>query len=157
MTASEKIVYLRGLAAGLGFDANAGEGKLLLAMLDLMEVMAKDIEDLEANVSDMAGSIDEIGQDMVYLEGLCAECSGEEDAAAGFECSGDCAACGGCPSEAEGKTAAEPAKAEEYEPEYEVECPSCGEIVTVYEEDLAFGSIICPICNEELEFDLDEE
>ena len=40
------------------------------------------------------------------------------------------------------------------EQEYEVTCPKCGETITVYEEDLDFGSIRCPKCDAELEFDM---
>ena len=36
----------------------------------------------------------------------------------------------------------------------ELTCPKCGETITVYEEDLDFGSIRCPKCDAELEFDM---
>ena len=36
-------------------------------------------------------------------------------------------------------------------------CPQCGKTLTVYEDDLDFGSIRCPECDAELEFDLDHE
>ena len=36
-------------------------------------------------------------------------------------------------------------------------CPQCGKTLTVYEDDLDFGSIRCPECDAELEFDLDHD
>lgn len=143
MTASEKVAYLRGLAEGLDVSDDTPEGRLLLSMLDVLESFAGDIEDLEANVADMAESIDELGEDIAYVEDLALgedlECGDDEDD--GFSCSGDCSGCSGCGDEQE----------------YEVTCPECGEVITVYESDLEFGSILCPKCSSDLEFDFDED
>lgn len=137
MTASEKVAYLKGLAEGLGVDDASKEGKLMLAVIDVLESMAVDAEVLEAKCADLADSIDDIGEDMAYLEDLCLadlddEYDGEDD-----ECSGCC----GCDDEQE----------------YEVTCPQCGEVITLFEDDLDFGSIRCPSCDAELEFDFDED
>ena len=129
MTASEKVAYLKGLAEGLGVDGETKEGKLLLAVIDVLDSLAADVEDLEATAAGLADSIDDIGEDMEYLEDLClADYDEDEDYDDGCD-----------------------------EPEYEVTCPKCGEVISVYEEDLDFGSSSCPECGEELEFDLDEE
>lgn len=143
MTASEKVAYLRGLAEGLGVGDDTSEGKLLLAMLDALDSFACDIEDLEANVADMAESIDGLSDDIAYVEDLAL---GEESGDDGEDedepsCGGDCSACPGCGDEQE----------------YEVTCPKCGEEITVYESDLEFGSILCPVCGSDLEFDIDED
>ena len=141
MTASEKVAYLRGLAEGLGISADTSEGKLMLAMLDVLDSLACDIEDLEANAADMADSIDDLGKDIAYVEDLALGEETEEDDEDSFSCSGDCSACSGCGDEQE----------------YEVTCPKCGEEITVYEADLEFGSILCPKCGSDLEFDIDED
>ncbi len=146
MTASEKVAYLKGLAEGLGIGEDSKEGKLMLAMIDVLDSLASDVEDLEANSADMADELDDICEEMAYLEDLvtdelcdgdCADCDYDCECA---DCDEDdcCGCCGD-------------------EPEYEVTCPKCGEVVTVYEEDLAFGSILCPICGADLEFDFDED
>lgn len=137
MTASEKAAYLRGLAEGLGIDDGTDEGRLMLAMIDVLESFAHDIEDLEANAASLADAIDDIGDDMAYLEDLCYGDEAQEPDG----CDGNCSGCAGCGGEGE----------------YEVVCPSCGKTVTVYEDDLEFGSIPCPYCDTELEFDLDED
>ena len=64
MTASEKVAYLKGLAEGLGIDGETSEGKLMLAMIDVLDSLADDVEDLEATAADLADSIDDIGEDM---------------------------------------------------------------------------------------------
>lgn len=129
MTASEKVAYLKGLAEGLGVKDDTNEGKLMLAVIDVLESMAVDTEDLEAKCADLADCIDEIGEDMAYLEDLCLA-----------ELDDECSGCCGCD-----------------EQEYEVTCPQCGEVITLFEDDLDFGSIRCPSCDAELEFDFDED
>lgn len=138
MTASEKVAYLKGLAEGLGISDGTAEGKLMLAMIDVLESLADDVEDLEANAADLSDSIDDLGEDMAYLEDLCLEDMDDEDE---DECDGECESCCGCGDELE----------------YEVTCPQCGEVITVYDDDLDFGSIRCPECDAELEFDLDDD
>ena len=78
---------------------------------------------------------------MAYLEDLCLADLDEDyefDEDELDECDGDCDYCSGCD-----------------EQEYEVTCPQCGEVVTLFEDDLDFGSIRCPSCDAELEFDFD--
>ena len=139
MTASEKVAYLKGLAEGLGIDGETSEGKLMLAMIDVLDSLADDVEDLEATAADLADSIDDIGEDMAYLEDLClADLDEDEDEYEDDECGG-CCGCGGD------------------EQEYEVTCPQCGEVITLLEDDLDFGAIRCPSCDAELEFDFDDD
>lgn len=138
MTASEKVAYLKGLAEGLGVNENSGEGKLLLAMIEVIDSLAADIEDLETNLADMAESIDELGDDIAYVEDLAlGEDMDEEDGG----CDGNCGCCSGCGDDAE----------------FEVTCPSCGEVMGIYQEDIDFGSVLCTSCGEELEFEFDED
>ena len=140
MTASEKVAYLKGLAEGIGIDKESDEGKFLMAMVDVLDSLAADIEDLEANMTDMADTMDELGEDIAYVEDLALgeDGNGEPDGTEG--CDGNCSACGGC-SDAD----------------YEVTCPSCSIVIPLYQEDIDFGSVICPSCGEELEFDNEED
>lgn len=148
MTVSEKVAYLKGLADGLGIKDSTNEGKLMLAVIDVLEAMADDIEAVDAHAKDLSDCISDINEDMEYLEDLCIgdmedeaddddedydEADDDDDDA--DVCTGCCGSCGD-------------------EQEYEVTCPKCGETITVYEEDLDFGSIRCPKCDAELEFDM---
>ncbi len=145
MTAGEKVAYLKGLAEGLGIKDSTNEGKLMLAVIDVLDSMADDIEAVEAHAAGLSDCINDISEDMEYLEDLCLadydedeENCDADDGEYEESCSGCCGSCGD-------------------DQEYEVTCPKCGETITVYEEDLDFGSIRCPKCDSELEFDLDEE
>lgn len=135
MTASEKVAYLKGLAEGLGIKDDGKEGKLMLAILDVLESMADDADALEEKCADLADCIDDIGEDMAYLEDLCLA-DLDDDEFDDDDCDGDCDECCGCD-----------------EQEYEVTCPQCGEVITLFEDDLDFGSVRCPACDAELEFD----
>ncbi len=143
MTANEKVSYLKGLADGLGISDSTNEGKLMLAIIDVLEGMADDLDAVDAHAKSLSDSIDDISEDMEYLEDLCmGETPGEtyEDIYGDYDDEDDaCSGCCGCSTD---------------EQEYEVTCPKCGETITVYEEDLNFGSIRCPKCDSELEFDL---
>ena len=41
----EKVAYLKGLAEGLGVNAETEQGKLMLAMIDTLEAFAKQHEE----------------------------------------------------------------------------------------------------------------
>ena len=71
MTVSEKVAYLKGLADGLGVKDSTNEGKLMLAVIDVLEAMAYDIEAVDAHAKDLSDSISDINEDMEYLEDLC--------------------------------------------------------------------------------------
>ena len=158
MTVSEKVAYLKGLAEGLGIKDSTSEGKLMLAVIDVLDTMADELEAVDAHAKDLSDSINDINEDMEYLEDLCI---GDTDGDDGFRCScdddeyeadeaddadDDVPSCSGCCSSCGGD-----------EQEYEVTCPKCGETITVFEEDLDFGSIRCPKCDAELEFDMSAE
>ena len=165
MTIVEKAAYLKGLTEGLGVEPDSREGKLWGALNDLLSDIAHEIEDLQAASMDYAEVIDDICEDLSYLEELTEPLEGsgdydeledledfedfEEDedkvydlADYGIDVSGDDGDDGG-----------------EQAPEavvYVVTCPSCGEEISIDEETLELGSITCPGCGEVLEFDLGE-
>ena len=164
MTVVEKAAYLKGLVEGLGVDPESKDGKLWNALTDVLSEMAHEIEDLQASDLDFAEAIDEISEELSYLEELTCDLDMPEDPEfSDFGgcggCSGSCASCGGC-------CGCDEEDEEEYEDDeefeydgiiYDVTCPSCGEEISFDEEVLNAGSITCPKCGEELEFDLDDE
>ncbi len=153
MTVVEKAAYLKGLVEGLGIEPDSREGKLWGALGELLSDMAHEIEDLQATDMDHAEALDEMAEELSYLEDLVCGLDEPED----FDdedCDGECASCGLCDEE--------PEEDEEDEPEfdgviYDVTCPVCGEEISFDEETLDKGSIQCPSCGETLEFDLSEE
>ena len=160
MTVVEKAAYLKGLAEGLGVEPDTKEGKLWGALNDLLADMAHEIEDLQESNMDFAEALDDISEDLTYLEELTCDLDKAEDMMDDDEddedyCGGDCSSCSGCGMEDE-----DGEEDEELEYDgvmYDVTCPGCGEEITFDEETLEKGSIECPNCGETLEFDLSDE
>ena len=143
MNTSEKVAYVKGLAEGLGYDNTSKEGKILAAILDILEDVAHDIEDLEENAWDLGEAIDQVSDDLSDLEDIVydEDYDDDEDEDDEDECEGCCGCC-------------EDEDDEDYEPVfYEVTCPACNNTITIDEDVLDLGSIQCPNCGETLEFD----
>lgn len=171
MTIVERAAYLKGLTEGLSVEPDSRDGKLWAALTDLLSDMAHEIEDLQSGSLDFADALDEIGDELSYLEDLTCDLDRPEDA--DDFCSGECDSCEyDCFSdeeEEEEEEEEEPADEDEADDEdedeeipfdgvlYDVKCPVCGEEITFGEETLEEGSIVCPKCGETLEFDLSGE
>ena len=69
MTITEKVAYLQGLAEGLKINDDKPEGKLLLAMIDVLDDMALTVDDLDNEIAEIVEIVDEIDQDLGVLEG----------------------------------------------------------------------------------------
>ena len=89
MTTSEKVAYLKGLADGLGLDKDNKQDKLLAAVIEVLEAVAKDIDDLEDNALDLADEIDAISDDLSDIEEIVYNDYDYDD-----ECDDECC-CGG--------------------------------------------------------------
>lgn len=165
MTIVEKAAYLKGLTEGLGVEPESRDGKLWSALNDLLSDMAHEIEDLQAVSSDYAEVIDDICEDLGYLEELTADLDdgGIEELddddnlydLADYGIGGDFDDEESDDEESDGE-ADEDEEVEYDGVMYDVTCPSCGEEISFDEETLEKGSITCPNCGEVLEFDLGE-
>lgn len=129
MTITEKVAYLKGLAEGLALDEAKPETKIIKAMMDVLDDIALTVSDLEDGMDLLSEQLDAVDEDLDELEGYV------------YEDLDDCC-CDDCCDDDE----------EEY---YDVECPSCGEVICVDRDILEEGSINCPKCNELLEFEID--
>ena len=131
MTTPEKVAYLKGLAEGLGIDTETKEGKILSAILDVLEDLALDQEDMGADIAELEEGLDAVSDDLEDVEEiLFGDVEEDEDLEDDPEV-----------VSWDGKTVY-----------YDVKCPACGEVVTFEESDLEKGSIQCPACGETLEF-----
>ncbi len=141
MNTSEKVAYVKGLAEGLGYDNTSKEGKILAAILDILEDVAHDIEDLEENAWDLGEAIDQVSDDLSDMEEFVYDLDDED------EDDDECGGCCGCCEDDE--------DLDEYEEPtfYEVTCPACDNTITIDEDVLDLGSIQCPNCGETLEFE----
>ena len=129
MTLTEKVAYLKGLAAGLDLDKDTKEAKIFDAMFDILEDMALTISDIDEDLSACEDLVDAIGEDLDELEEYIFE---DED----FYDDDDCCCC-------------------DDEELYEIECPLCGEEILLDDEMLDEEIIECPGCGERLELDID--
>ena len=156
MTIVEKAAYLKGLTEGLGISPDSKEGKLWGALNELLSDMAHGIEDLQASNLDFAEALDDISEDLTYLEELTCDLDMPEDMMDEEGCSGDCSSCLlDCGAEDEDEEDDEELSYDGVM--YEVTCPVCGEEIAFDEDTLAEGSTTCPGCGETLEFDLDSD
>ena len=129
MTSSEKVAYLKGLMEGMELNRDAGEGKLLAIIAEILGEMAEDIEDIESDLYDLSEDVDAISDDLSDVEDLL---RGEDEDWYDDE------------------------DEEDAEPQFfDVTCPACGKTITVDEDVIELGSVQCPNCGEMMEFDLD--
>lgn len=136
MTLSEKSAYLKGLMEGLKLDTDKGEGKMIAAIVDMLEDVAYAVSDIEEQAKLVSDELDEIEGALDAMEEFLLD---EDEDAEDDEDDGD----------------------EDYEFDdealYEVKCPTCGEVITVDEATIDEGSVDCPKCGEKLEFDMEDE
>lgn len=139
MNISEKVSYIKGLADGLAVDASTKEGKIILAMLDVLNDVALTLEDVDSELDDIAQVVTDIEDSLCDLED---EVYGDTES--------DCH-CGCGDHDDYGYD-------DEFADEmYEVTCPKCDNTITVDYGVIQENSILCPNCGELLEFDFDDD
>ena len=136
MNLTEKAAYLKGLKDGLNLSTETAEGKLINALIELVDEMAVSITDIEDMTYAITEELDAIEEELDAIEEVLDE-EFEDDYDDDDEDEDD--------------------DEEDYEFDddvvYEVKCPTCGEVINLDEEMLEAGGIECPGCGEELEFD----
>ncbi len=75
MGIAEKVAYLKGLAEGLKLDEETKEGKLLLAVIDVLGEVSDQLEELEDEICELEEGIDAVSEDLSDVE----KCLYEED------------------------------------------------------------------------------
>ena len=89
MTLTEKVAYLKGLVEGIGVDETTNQGKIMKAVLDVLDDMAFTVSDLEDSTSELYEELEAVDEDLSSLED---EIYGTEE---DDECDDDCCCCGG--------------------------------------------------------------
>ena len=146
MNITEKVAYLKGLMDGLEIDKSTKDGKILVAIADILE-------DIAVTVADNCDQIDAIDEDLDNLEEFVYEGDffddeDDEDWDDDDYCFGDCGDCDGC----------DDFDCDEYE--YEIECSNCHETIFIDESAFEEGKTFeCPNCGTILEAytELDDE
>ena len=126
MEISQKVAYLKGLAEGLALDTETKEGKLIAAIIDVLDEMSIRFEDIDDNLVDLEDGLDAVSDDLSEVEEALYEMDEDDE-----ELDDDA----------------------EY---FETTCPVCREEIVFDEDTLDSGEIRCPNCGEKLEFDLSD-
>lgn len=130
MEITEKVAYLKGLAEGMELNAEKKEGKLLLAIIDVLEDIALELSDMEDAQEELGEGLDAVSDDLEDVEDLLYGEDGEDDEYELDDLGED-------------------------EDCYATTCPTCEETIYFDESVLEDGEVICPNCGEKLEFDLE--
>lgn len=128
MGISEKVAYLKGLAEGLALDTESKEGKLIAAIIDVLDEMADEMAEMQDEMLDIEDGLDAVSDDLSEVE----ECLLNED-----EWDYD--------DDDDGE-----------EDCFMTTCPECEEEVYFDESVLEDGEVTCPNCGTKLEFDLSD-
>lgn len=133
----EKYTYIQGLADGLGIDDESKEGKLILAMLELLDEITYTLDELDEEVAELDEMVDFIDEDLNMLEDEVYDDFGDED---DFDF---------MPYDDDMYTRF-------HDPFFDNEfyCPGCGCYLELEADDAA---IVCPECHQVIEFFDDEE
>ena len=132
MEITEKVAYLKGLAEGMELDTGKKEGKLLSAIIDILDDMALEIEDMKDSQQELADGLDAVSDDLEDIEDIVYDEDDEESFDDEYY----------------------EDDAEEDEDCYATTCPTCEETIYFDESVLEDGEVICPNCGEKLEFDM---
>ena len=130
MEISEKVAYLKGLAEGLALDTETKEGKLIAAIIDVLDEMSVRFEDIDDNLVDLEDGLDAVCDDLSDVEEALYELDDDEDEDEDYD--------------------------DDDESYFETTCPVCEEELVFDEDTLESGEIRCPNCGEKLEFDLSD-
>ena len=128
MEISEKVAYLKGLAEGLKLDEETKEGKLIAAIIDVLDAMAEEFADVESEIVDLEDGLDAVSDDLSDVEETLYFALDDDDEE----------------------------EDDDDDELFVTTCPCCEEEVVFDESVLEDGEVICPNCGERLEFDLSD-
>lgn len=137
MEITEKVAYLKGLAEGMELDTEKKEGKLLAAIIDVLDDIALELADMKNDQEELYDGLDAVSDDLEDVEDVV---FGEDDEDDGFDEDDDY----------------EYEEPEEDEDCYATTCPTCEETIYFDESVLEDGGVVCPNCGEKLEFDVSD-
>lgn len=127
----ERVAYLKGLAEGMELNTDKKEGKLLAAIIDVLDDIALEIGDIKDEQAELADGLDAVSDDLEDVEDVVFGDWDEDEDDEYYE-----------------------DELDEDEDCYATTCPTCEETIYFDESILADGEVVCPNCGEKLEFDL---
>ena len=129
MDLNAKAAYIRGLMTGMEFDADSKNGKVIAAMMDLLEEMAATVTEHDDALDQVYDELETLDQD---LDDVVSDIYGDDEED-------------------------DDEDEEDHGTLYEVTCPNCGEISTLDEETLMDpeGDLVCPHCGATFDVELE--
>ena len=129
---TDRAAYLRGLAEGMKLDREDNQQRLLLEMLDLMDEMAHQLADANAELAELQEYVEDIDTDLTDMEEVL---FGDDD------CDCDCD-CDGCMDDFDMDDE------DDDDQELSFECPNCGKTVLLCASDIeSEEDVVCKHCN----------
>lgn len=125
----EKLGVVKGAVDLLGADPAKPETKVLNNIVALLDELTKAVLALDEDLDVISEQVDAVDEDLESLEEFVYEDLDPFDYDDEDE--------------------------DDEDDYYDVECPNCGEVISVDREILEEGSLNCPKCNELLEFEID--
>ena len=129
MDLNAKAAYIRGLMTGMEFDPNSKNGKIIAAMMDLLEAMAGTVTEHDQALDQAFDELDAIDEDMDDLTDALFGIDDED----------------------------EEDESDDDDAEYEVTCPNCGAVTAVDEDTLLNQELVCPNCGAAFDIELAPE
>ena len=130
MEITERVAYLKGLVEGMELNTDKKEGKLLAAIIDVLDDIALELEDIKDEQTELADGLDVVSDDLEDVENIVFEDWDDEEDDDYYE--GDLS------------------DLDEDEDCYATTCPTCEETIYFDESILEDGEVICPNCGEKI-------
>lgn len=128
MTIAEKVAYLKGMFAGMELDTEKSkEAKLLGAVIDVLEDIGASLTETDERFEAVGEEIDALSDDLSDLEEIVYDEDDDDD------------------------------EDEDEDDFFEIECPNCGEPLSIDEDVLEEGVIVCPSCEQKFVLDLSDD
>ena len=129
---SEKVAYIKGLAEGLKLDTSSDEGRIISALIDVIDDLTDAVDGIAEAHDDLADYVEVIDED---LEDLSDDFDELNDMLFDF-------------SDLEHMD-----DDDEDDDLYEVICPDCGEVYLTDFESFDADDVICPKCGKKFELE----
>lgn len=133
MDLNAKAAYIKGMMNGMEFDPSSKNGKIIAAMMDLLEEMAEMLTEHDDALDQVYEELETLDEDMDDLVTALYDGIEEDEDLAPEDMDDDA--------------------------EYEVTCPNCGTVTTVDEDTLLNKQLVCPSCGAafDIEFETCDE
>lgn len=79
MQLTEKVAYIKGLMEGMKFDTETNEGKIITALVSLVDDMAHQVEELDDDMDSLYEEVDAVSEDLSDVEDLIFDDDDEDE------------------------------------------------------------------------------